>query len=615
MLRRLVSLCVVFVFISCASTSVDKNKTEQGGQDIKINPVSEETVPVEAGTIVFKNHTPFTVNLVRGSGRVDAASIQPYSSATIPNSFDRAESYFPLFDIPLTASFSLQGLRPEDINQYYQIDNNQKYQEIEIRLPQNVSDSSSYIVFENNSKGGGISLSRNESNNLMTGLNFEGGKYNINEGETMVFRENPRDLQRLRINPANISFGEMTYKPSHVYYFSFDGSDVRFTDSRPLVNIGESSWKKQIDGDSLSPFAENDDRSINVLSLIDNAHIFSVLDSGGNEIERKRIEDRTGDAKNYSIVSMLHVTPSVNEDNFLLAGYEQDGNLNLPLLEKRSNDGVLIWKAPASRRSDSEYAAILSIVHGEGNSFLAGGAAESYNNAMFGFYKPYLQAFRDEGDSVEIVWEMGPNDFPSDWGMIRFVTCDTKNNRYIIAGDVSSLFSTEKKSFVAFISKSGELIHSIIINDVTFNQVLCGTDGSIYLAGEEIIQNQAYAVIRKYDAGGNPLPFATRRLNAHSYYQSALIDEETGLLVLGGTFGAETSSGKNGRPFIQAIDTASGEEKWFEELSSVSRDVHLTANVQKAADYGFIVSLAGVNEYYSPPFIIVRLNSQGRYIN
>jgi len=234
-LQRLFSVCLAFVFFSCASA--EKSRTEQAN----------------TGTILFTNKTPFTVHLVMGSGRTDAASVNPNSTITVSNTAGAEETYYPLFDIPLTADYSLSRLRPENSDFYYQIDNKKAQQEIEIKLPAGFSDASVYIVFTSRSKGGGVSLSRNQSSNRMTGINYQDSKSVINEGETLVFRENPLELQSLRINPLNISFGEVSYQAGYVYTFLFDGNEAIQTDARPLVDVGKSSPLEVVfAGDNLS---------------------------------------------------------------------------------------------------------------------------------------------------------------------------------------------------------------------------------------------------------------------------------------------------------------------------------------------------------------------------
>jgi hypothetical protein len=227
LLRWLFSVCLVLVLAACATA--ERSGTGQA---------TVETSPNEAGTIVFTNRTPFTVHLVRGSGRIDVITLSPNSSGTVSNIAGAEETYYPLFDIPLTKSYSLSRIRPENINFHYQIDNRKAHQEIDITIPESFSGTAAYIIFTNNSRSGGVSLSRNQNTSLMTGINFQESKSNVNEGETLIYQENPQELRSLRINPRNISFGEMAYQGSYAYYFSFDGSSVILTDARPLHEIG-----------------------------------------------------------------------------------------------------------------------------------------------------------------------------------------------------------------------------------------------------------------------------------------------------------------------------------------------------------------------------------------
>jgi hypothetical protein len=233
--QRLFSLCPILAFFLCATVEI--SGMEQSG----------------TGIILFTNKTPFTVHLVRGSGRIDAATVAPNSRVTVSNTAGTEETYYPLFDIPLTAAYSLSRLRPENPDFCYQIASNIAQQEIEISIPPGFNDNYAYIIFTSNSKGGGVSLSRNQSSNRMTGINYQEAKSVINERETLVFRENPLELQSLRINPLNITFGEILYQAGYVYSFVFDGNEVTLTDTRPLVDVGKSSPLAVIfAGDNLS---------------------------------------------------------------------------------------------------------------------------------------------------------------------------------------------------------------------------------------------------------------------------------------------------------------------------------------------------------------------------
>jgi len=241
-LRRRLLVIIVLVFASCAAPQTNNTA-----------PPSQSAGQVRTGEIVFRNRTPFTVHLVRGSGRIDVATLAPSESVRVTNTFDTAETYYPLFDIPLISSWSLQRIRPDDRDYYFQIDNFAAYQEIDITLPRNFSDNSAYIIFINNSRSGGAEVSRNDSANRMTGINFPAAKSNVNAGETIVFRENPSDIQSLRLNPSNITFGKIEYRSGYVYKFIFDGNEVLQIDARPLAEVGSGApLAVEFSGDVLS---------------------------------------------------------------------------------------------------------------------------------------------------------------------------------------------------------------------------------------------------------------------------------------------------------------------------------------------------------------------------
>jgi len=237
-IRRLLLIIATLVFISCATS---ENKT-----------VTQEK-QVKEGVIIFTNKTPFTVHLVRGSGRVDVGTVAPLSSLNVINSFNSAESYYPLFDIPLLDSWSLEKVRPDDREYYFHIDNSLARQVIEITMPRSFVDTSAYIIFANKGRSGGVSVSLNDSNDRMTGINFSEVKSNINVGETVVYRVNPQNLRNFKINPLNKTFGNQTYKSGFIYTFVFDGNDVLQIDVRSLTEVkADSPIKIEFTGSALT---------------------------------------------------------------------------------------------------------------------------------------------------------------------------------------------------------------------------------------------------------------------------------------------------------------------------------------------------------------------------
>jgi hypothetical protein len=234
-LRRLISTGIFFMLASCTtSVPVENSKSAEG-------------------VIVFTNKTPFTVHLVRGSGRIDVTALVPGESKEITNTFGTAEDYYPLFDVPLTNSWSLSRLRPNNIDFYYRIDNQKARQEIDINVPESFNETSAYIIFINNSRSGGVSISRNTETSRMTGINFSEAKSNVNAGETIVYRDDLRELRSFRLNPHNINFGEITYLSGYVYAFIYDGNEVLQIDARPLTEVGNSApMSVEFTGDNLT---------------------------------------------------------------------------------------------------------------------------------------------------------------------------------------------------------------------------------------------------------------------------------------------------------------------------------------------------------------------------
>ena len=233
-LQRLLFILYIFIWASC-TTALNTGLNQESV--IGMND-SSSGFPDKNGIIIFNNKTPFIVHLVRGSGRVDVGTILPFGSLSVNNLYDSTENYFPLFDIPITGTWTLIHLRSDSIDYYFRIDNSLEYQEIDIVPPNFFDENRAFIIFSNNSRSGGVSVMLNDSNYRMTGLNFTPAKDNVNVGETIVYQINPRDIQYLLINPLNITFGELNYQNGYVYKFIFDGSNVNLIDARPLAEIG-----------------------------------------------------------------------------------------------------------------------------------------------------------------------------------------------------------------------------------------------------------------------------------------------------------------------------------------------------------------------------------------
>ncbi|MDR2784182.1 MAG: hypothetical protein LBB48_10185 [Treponema sp.] len=190
-----------------------------------------------AGETRFVNNTPFTVHIVAGSGRADVCLLEPHSSGTGRGTLGAAEYFYPVFDVPLTRGFRLRDVRPVDSNFYYQIDDRRSRSSVVIDAAPPLNDNAAYIVLENNSTSGGVSIARTASSRLSR--IDAGGSDMVNAGERGVFRINPRENNDVRVvSPVNADFPPVVYRAGWRYVFAFDRARVSLVDTRPLHTIG-----------------------------------------------------------------------------------------------------------------------------------------------------------------------------------------------------------------------------------------------------------------------------------------------------------------------------------------------------------------------------------------
>jgi len=598
LLWRLISLGLLLIFSACATTGTDNTVPNE--------PVPGKNQAAETGIVVFTNKTPFTVHLVRGSGRTEAVAIAPDSSVEISNTYREAEIYYPLFDIPLTVSFSLSRMSPKDRNFYYQTDNQKQYQEMEIRVPGALGDTSAYIVFTNNSKGGGVSISRNQSNNLMTGINFPDAKSNINEGETMVFGENPLGLFNMRINPLNIRFGEMTYRSGFVYTFVFDGTTVSLTDARPLQRIGESAWAKTIPNVTEPMPLAVTDAEINLFASTEQDIIRYVFDSAGNV----KAQVKSGD-------SFIIGAAARAGDGFLVAGYEELANGDSrPAARIHGADGITRCMFEPS--GDYRNARFFNAAQGKDDTvwLLAGDGTKDDTHGNLA----YAALVQDKGGKLTALWEIGGDDFNGNCLYIESAVYDPAINSWLVTGannEFDSMKNPVKGSFIAEINNSGT-IQKIdnSFKGLSFHKILTDSSGACYLAGEEQKGNETYAVLFKCNINTRQFQrVSIQPPQSHSYYNAAFFDSTENRVVLAGVLQANDEYGQGGLPFIEAVDAETGTLQWREILSDPSfSGASLVTAIAPAPDYGFVVTLSGMAKNCEKPFLIARLNSQGKLL-
>jgi hypothetical protein len=567
---RKLAILVIFVFsLANCRTTTDTSVRQSAGKTGALAGDNITSGAIMGDVIAFENATPFTVNIVRGTGRTDICTLNPFATETVANDFNETETYYPVFDVALTNSFSVRNLHPADKNVFYQIDNNVKNQKIIITAPVAFDDKFTYIIVSNNSKSGGVSISNKPPNRLLRS-DVSAIKDNLHAGETGVFAINTNVTNDMAVvSPAHINFPPLAYKVAHVYYFTFDGKTIALADARPLAKIGEKGWVKEITSAEKPPFGIYADANIEINGVA-----------------------------------------SLGNDFLLYGSDKENSDAREPVIQKRTESGGLVWSVKPAAQKDSRYAYITSCAgNTKNNTFLGGGAADM-QGIFYENYAAYLLAFDQNGKAL---WQCGPDDFDKlrpgerpNCGRILSVAYDKKNDLWHFCGELLD----ETGAFAGTIKSSGQkdsLHIETSFDDFLFFKILAAEDGAYYLCGRETKPNGAMqAIVKKYNANNVLLWQTANQIAAPSWHQTALLDGENKQIVVGGSL--------NGKPFLQGIDIESGKETWFALLNDPEfAKTELVAEIVRAPDYGFIVSLCALDDgEKAKPFIVARVNERGR---
>jgi hypothetical protein len=565
--------------------------------------------------VVFVNKTPWPVHIVAGSGRVEVCDIEPFGQAEVKDLPLRNESYYPLYDVSLTGAFSLKDLRPADPDFYFQIDGSRGRQRIEVTAPGGFSDTRAYIMITNGSRSGGISLSRDDSVNIMTTGET---KITVDAGETAVYAVNPGEIRSFTVHPHNISSGETAFRRGFMYHFLFDGAAITVLDIRPLTGAGENGWGKSIPGaDTALQILRNNGGGITVLASNTERGIeMHTMLSGGETAPVSRVK-----LPDFSITGAVKTGGGAS---LAIAGYIQDGALYIPVLQSLHESGSSAVSLEPSRREDRLSAYFLTLAEDGGGVLLAAGGADSGVNSA-GSYQAYVRAVEESAAGFTPLWELGPGDFNAaakgavKCGEVSAAAFDKAGGVWVIAGkniEFDGMRNPVTGSYIAYIDREGAILQiNASYKGLLFNRILIDGAGGCYLAGEEETVRANYAAALKLSAEGTELWRCRARPEADSFYQDGLLDAENGQLVLAGTMGAEDSAGTAGTPFIESISAATGELVWREPLTDPRfRGIALVTGIEKAPLYGFVLALSGLEDgYFSPPFMLARLNARGKF--
>jgi hypothetical protein len=564
----------------------------------------------ETGTITFKNNTPFRVNIVIGSMRTELDPIEPWKDFSIPNTYSETEIYYPYFDIPLMPkekSFDLLNIKPLGDDNYLQIDNKNKNQFININRPSSFDIKDCYVVFTNKGNKGGVYLSENKSSRLNS--IHEHRKNNINQDETEIFLIKPSLNKSLYITgPVSVIFPIINYKAAHVYYFTFDGSSVTLTDSRPLHSIGESSWikTKEIENATCIMPLVTENKDINLFASTSNEELKRIVyDSAGNN----KSTIKSGNSFNITYASAY-------KDGFFIAGNEKKGKINKPIVLLLGADGVTQSMLPES--ADYEQTYFLTAAQKNADTWLLAGYGtnpllindDGEKERKLGI-TAYARLIHYENNKFTVVNEWGSADFPL-YESINAVFYNSKNDCWLITGEIKE---PSTGYYLSLIRNDGKIQEISEFKEMEFYKILVDTSGSYYLAGQEKKGDGTYAAIIKYDVNNKELWRLSKQPPSNSYYYSAILNTENNRIVLVGTLQAKDEYGNGGKPFIESLDMSTGTTDWREILTVfVSSGTNLVTNVSIAPDYGYVLSLAGIIKgNINEPYKIARINSRGKY--
>jgi hypothetical protein len=394
--------------------------------------------------------------------------------------------------------------------------------------------------------------------------------------------------------------------PGYIYTFLFKGNEITLTDARPLQRLGESAWAKTIP-DAAGPMP--------VVSADNEVCLFVPTDKG---LIRKAYDSSGSDKASVSSGVNFEIRfASSAQDGFFIAGYEELANGDhKPVARIHDKNGILRSVLEPSTRRDCRSAYFTGAGQKDNvNWLLSGGSRE---NPAQG-YRAYVRQVRDEGSRLAVLWELTGDDFDGKASGVKCgnITAAVYARGYWLVAGESLVFDVMgnpvKASFTAEISNEGKIQKvDTSFKNMTFNKIVMDSNGSCYLAGDEQRGNENFAVLVKYGANAK---LTLSQPASHSYYHDAVFDALYNRIILAGTLRAKNEAGNGGVPFIDAFDIEKSSLVWREELSDVLfNKASVVTAIKPAPDYGFVITLSGVSDYYDKPYMIARINSQGKLI-
>jgi hypothetical protein len=425
-------------------------------------------------------------------------------------------------------------------------------------------------------------------------------KREFSPGETVVFRmDNDSSLNNysIRDGSKNIPLNlPKNVERNYCYSFEYNKDRIELTDARPMHRVGETAWTKTINNATGPMPLVAADGEIHMFASTDKELIRNVYDSNGNVKES---------VKNGDGFNILYASKA--ENGFFIAGYKElkIGDFQ-PVARMQSIDGSTRY----SLKLSENYTAARFFTAAQKDTatwLLAGDGVKIGNNGN----TAYARMVQIKNDELIAVWELSPD---IKCGDIQAAVYDNTRDCWFVTGE-----NIDGGSYIAQIDSNGKIIKiNNSFKDMSFYKILIDKNGICYLAGEEQQGNKTNAIFGKYTINDSQFQRITTQADSHSYYNDALLDTANNRIILGGVMKAADEKGSRGIPFVDVVDIQTGTRMEHEELSSLEikeAGAVLVTAIATAPDYGFVLTLSGMGtEYYDKPYLIVRVNSQGKYI-
>ena len=414
-------------------------------------------------------------------------------------------------------------------------------------------------------------------------------EHNIAPSKTAVYEiYKQEEMKRIKVFASQ---GKKDYpllentsvNPGYVYTYEFNGKDAVKVDERPILKMGESSWKQEDVALSIEKILEND----GLYYLAGNKR---VLDSYGNAYScpYMRCIDGANNLKwqteDISIDGYIQDAVLLEDGSILSCGQSLIKENNVGSLWLYSRDGIL-----HSSKNYSDFQLITHLALMDDGVVISG----FDNEGKLKLSK--ISIANNTISATKKLIEPLPNEIIESTSFVSLLYETTSKTLFLFCNLVnedeatlpSKLFAIKANGKIEEVSLGGKI--------ASVSSVVQSANG-IYAGGESTLDEKSESVVLKIEADKD----ASVRTSSlfyqgkipFSYITSMTLDEESRTLTVGGVCKAKKSSGLVGIPFIASFDIISGKELIYREYKSSKKQI--VRSFVPALDYGFIACFSSV---------------------